>query len=154
KFEPSQAAAGYAAAVNRGRDRDLGRLQEEIEELLGDLWQVPRFARGGHGFRPSVDCFRTNDPPELTVVVELAGVPPESIELVAHGPELVVSGERRRPPLEQRPSYYQLEIEYGAFRRRVVLPEDADTTAARADYHDGLLTVVLPIRSRAARHEK
>ena len=55
--------------------RDVERLQE-IEELFADLWQVPRFAGLRHGFRPAVDCFVTDDPHQLNVVVELAGIDP------------------------------------------------------------------------------
>jgi len=54
--------------------RDVDKLQEEIEELFADLWQVPRFSGIRHGFRPNVDCFHTDDPHALTVVVELPGV--------------------------------------------------------------------------------
>ena len=53
------------------------KLQGEIAELFADLWQVPRLAGLRHGFRPNVDCFHTDDPHELTIVVELPGVDPE-----------------------------------------------------------------------------
>ena len=36
--------------------RDVDKLQEEIEELFADLWQVPRFSGLRLGFRPNVDC--------------------------------------------------------------------------------------------------
>ena len=126
----------------------MDRLHDEIEELFADLWRVPRFSGLRRGFRPPVDCFRTDDPPELTIVVEVAGVEADGIELVALDRELVVRGERRRPRLEHRPSFYQLEIEYGPFQRRVGLPEDADTSAARATYDAGFLTIVLPIKPK------
>ena len=61
------------------RDRQL---QEEIEELFADLWQVPRFAGTRRGFRPNVDCFHTDEPHELTVVIELPGVDPRASTLV------------------------------------------------------------------------
>ena len=35
--------------------RDVDKLQEEIEELFADLWQVPRFSGIRRGFRPNVD---------------------------------------------------------------------------------------------------
>jgi len=136
------------------RRRDIGRMQEEIEELFDDLWRVPRFAGLRHGFRPSVDCFRTGNPPELTIVIEIPGVAVESIELVALDGELQVSGERRRPPVQGTISYYQMEIEYGPFRRRVALPDDADAAGAQACYRDGLLTIVVPIRSAARKPQK
>ena len=134
--------------------RDADRLHDEIEELFADLWRVPRFSGLRRGFRPPVDCFRTDDPAELRIVVELAGVEASEIELVALDRELVISGERRRPRLDHRPSFYQLEIEYGPFQRRVGLPEEADTSAAQASYHAGFLTIVLPIRTKPERPAK
>ena len=77
--------------------RDVDKLQEEIEELFADLWQVPRFSGLRHGFRPNVDCFHTDDPHALTVVVELPGVDPQSVRVVAGERVLIVAGERKRP---------------------------------------------------------
>ena len=84
--------------------RDIDRLHGEIEELFADLWQVPRFAGLRHGFRPAVDCFHTDEPHQLTIVVELAGVEPESVAVVVEERALTVSGERRRPRAPRRGS--------------------------------------------------
>lgn len=128
--------------------RDIGRLQAEIEELFSDLWQVPRFTGSRHGFRPAVDCYRTEDPPLLTLVVELPGVDPAGVEVVAVDRAVVVSGVRRRPQAVQGQIYQQIEIEYGRFQRHIPLSVDVDTSAAKATYDQGLLTVVLPIAER------
>ena len=131
------------------RDRDLARLQDEVAELFADLWQVPGFAKGmRHGFRPAVDCFRTEEPAELTVVVDLAGADASSLRIVATGRALVVAGKRPRPRGE-RQVYYRSEIEYGAFQREIQLAEDVDPQGARATYDRGLLQVVLPIARRS-----
>jgi HSP20 family protein len=124
--------------------RDIDRLQDEIEELFSDLWQVPRFAGLRQGFRPQVDCYRSADPATLTVVVELPGVDPSDVQISATPRALLVSGVRRRP-LEPRRVYQQMEIDYGPFQRKVSLAEDVDTARARASYANGLLTIVLPI---------
>ena len=109
---------------------------------------MPRFASGGGGFRPQVDSFRTDEPPELTVIVELPGIDPDDVQVLATGRVLVVAGERRRPPGDGR-VYQQMEIDYGPFRREVALPEPVDTGGARASYERGLLTIVLPLAPRA-----
>ena len=128
--------------------RDIDRLRGEIDELFSELWQVPRFAAGAGGFRPQVDSFSTDDPPELTVIVELPGIDPEEVQIVATGRVLVVAGERRRPRGDGR-VYQQMEIDYGPFRREVALPAAVDTSAARASYERGLLTIVLPLAQRS-----
>jgi HSP20 family protein len=120
------------------------RLHEEIEELFADLWQVPRFAGTHRGFRPTVDCFHTDDPHELTVVVELPGVDPASLNVVAQERTLAIAGERQRPRVEGA-VYQQMEIEYGPFQRQVRLSEDVDPHGATAQYDRGVLTVRLPI---------
>jgi HSP20 family protein len=125
------------------RPNDIDRLHEEIQELIDELWQAPRFAGGRRGFRPQVDCIRSEDPPALHVVVELPGVEPAELQVIAADRVLVVAGVRRRPPLRGR--YQQMEIEYGPFQRRIPLDEPVDTNAATARYEHGMLTVVLPI---------
>jgi HSP20 family protein len=131
----------------KGR-RDIERLQSELDELFEDLWQVPRFAGVRRGFRPSVDVYRTDDPRELTVVVELPGVDPDLVHVALEGHDLVIGGQRTRPKVGCRPSYYHLEIEYGRFQRRVRLPEEVVTADVHASYEHGLLKIVLPIASK------
>jgi HSP20 family protein len=128
--------------------RDVDRLQEEIEELFADLWQVPRFSGIRHGFRPNVDCFHTDDPHVLTVVVELPGVDARSVQVVAAERLLVIAGERKRPKVPGR-VYQQMEIETGPFQRQVRLVENVDPERATARCQDGVLTIELPVADRA-----
>lgn len=127
------------------RKRQMTDLQREIQELFSDLWQVPRFSGLRAGFRPHVDCFRGDS--ELTIVVELPGVDPGSIELVVADGHLFVAGRRERPRGEGQ-VYQQMEIDYGTFRRQVALNADVDVAKASATYDRGMLTIVLPIAQR------
>jgi HSP20 family molecular chaperone IbpA len=135
-----------------GRRRDLDDLQAEIQELFADLWQVPRFAGLRRGFRPQCDCFRTDDPPVLHVVVELPGVDPGTVAVAVSGRVLVIAGARQRPTVPGA-RYQSMEIEYGAFERRVELGEDVDAAGAGARYDRGMLKVVLPIAQRITEQE-
>jgi len=124
--------------------RKVDRLQEEIEELFADLWKASRFSGLRHGFRPNVDCYHTDDPHLLTVVVELPGVDAQTIGVVAAERLLVIAGERRRPHVPGR-VYQQMEIEYGAFERHVQLVENVDPERAQARFDQGVLTIELPV---------
>jgi HSP20 family protein len=129
-----------------GRSRD--DLRVEIEELFADMWQVPRFTGVRRGFRPQCDCFRTDSPPALHVVVALPGVDPESVRVSAVDGALVVAGRRERPSVEGA-RYRQMEIEYGDFQRRIELGEDVDAARTEATYERGMLRIVLPLEERA-----
>jgi HSP20 family protein len=131
--------------------REFGRLHGEIQELIADLWQIPRIAGLHHGFRPPTDCFRVDDPAEIVVVVDLAGVDPAAVDVVVADRDLFVAGERTRAASEKRRSYRQMEIDFGRFERHVHLGEEVDVSRATATYEEGILTVVLPVADRAAR---
>jgi HSP20 family molecular chaperone IbpA len=132
-----------------GRRRNMDELQSEIQELFADLWQVPGFSGLRHGFRPQCDCFRTDDPPALHVVLELPGLDPAAVEIVVTGRSFVVAGTRERPAAAGA-RYQQMEIEYGPFQRRIELGHDVDPASASASYERGLLKVVLPLADGGA----
>lgn len=135
------------------RRRDIDRLTE-LEELFADLWQVPRFAAGMRlAYRPQIDIFRSQQPAELTIVVELPGADPDRIRILLDGRRLLISGERPRPRGDGQ-VWDRSEIEYGPFEREVLLATDVDVGEATATYERGLLRVVLPVAEapRAAAH--
>ena len=135
------------ASTMPGRRRDIDRLRGEIDELFADLWQIPRFAGLRSGFRPQVDCLLTDDPPRVTVIVDLAGVDPAQVEVLLTGRELQLSGVRERPAIAGA-RVQQMEIDYGPFQRSVALPADVDFERADARYERGLLVVTMPLAER------
>jgi HSP20 family protein len=127
--------------------RDFEHAPDEIEQLFADLWQVFPFARGTRrGFRPPVDCLRSDEPPVVTVLVELPGVEASDVRLMATQRRLLIAGERRRP--RDCGHYQQMEIEYGPFQRQVTLAEDVDPEGATATYEAGILRIRLPVAPR------
>jgi HSP20 family protein len=133
------------------RKDQLGRLQGEIQELIDELWQVPRFSGLRRGFRPSVDVVRVEDPPRYEVVLELPGIEPDDVEVYADAETLVVTGERRRSAAGR---FFHMEIDHGPFQRRVEFAERVDPAQATAEYRRGLLTIALPLASRGTTEER
>jgi len=127
-----------------GRARHLGDLQGEIQDLFADLWEVPRFSGLRRGFRPQCDCYRTDDPPALHLVLEVPGVDLGDIHVETAEHTLVVSGRRERPHPEGA-RWQQVEIEYGPFERRIELPEGVDAGAVTATYEAGMLRLEVPL---------
>jgi HSP20 family protein len=133
--------------------RDIEHAAEEIEQLFADLWQVFPFSRGlRRGYRPQVDVFRSEEPPMLTVQIELAGVDPDDVQLVAAPQGLLIAGQRRRP--KDCGHYQQMEMDYGPFQRQITLSEDIDPEEAVATYERGILTVRLPVTPRPMPRER
>jgi HSP20 family protein len=109
-----------------------------------ELWEVARFSGRRRGFQPQCDCYRTDDPPALHLVLELPGVDPDGVRIVASDSTLVISGTRERPHPDGA-RYQQVEIEYGPFERRIELTEDVDADAISATYEAGMLRLEVPL---------
>jgi HSP20 family protein len=121
-----------------------------LEDLFNEVWRAPRFA-ARRCLRPAVDCYRTTDPAEFVVVVELPGVDSDTVQVIATDRWLHVVGERRRPRAGKGGQIYQqMEIDYGPFERRIQLVDDVETENGAASYEQGLLRVVFPIAPRPA----
>jgi HSP20 family protein len=138
----------YNSSVTFGRD--LERLRSEMDEVFSDLWHARRLMSTRRGWRPAADVYRTEDPPVVTVVCDLAGVDPADVELSVSEGIPSITGVRRRPAAD-RAVYHQIELDYGAFERRIPVGEEVDSGAAEAVYERGLLTVRLPLVQQPAR---
>lgn len=124
------------------------QLHGEFDQLFAELIAGPRAGSRDAGRAP-VDVYLTDDPPAVTVQLDVAGVDPEAIEVMLDGRLLVIRGERRRGSGERR-HYQHAEIDWGPFERRLRLEVLVDPDATRADYDRGILTITLPITTRQA----
>ena len=129
------------------------RMWREMDELMGEPWAERARAlapRMSAGFSPKVDVFYAGtETPVAVVLVELAGIDSDSLNLEVSGRDLVISGERIVQQTEGR-VYQQAEIEAGAFRRVIELGADVDAGRAEASYDDGMLRVELPLVAPAS----
>ncbi len=93
---------------------------------------------------PNCDVYETTD--LLCVKMELAGIEREDLEITLDDRLLLVRGYRRDPcrQKQQRCSFRQMEIDYGFFERRIVIPRTVDGNQVRATFHNGFLHVELP----------
>lgn len=119
-------------------------LFREFDRLFAELsLPVSSHARRG-SFNPNCDVFVTDRGRSIVVRVELAGVSRENIKLVVEGAILYLAG-KRDVDVRRAESVVRKEIEYGYFLKKVQLPSPVIVEDARADYHDGILTVKLPV---------
>jgi HSP20 family protein len=126
------------------------RIQGEVDSMFLDLLRgerVPRYGRAA--FRPNADVYFDKRQKAVVVKLDLSGIDPAQVDLEVEDGVLRISGVRsdqRHPDAV----YQQMEIAYGRFERSVMLPPEVDPSKARADYSNGFLEIVLPIRPRAA----
>ena len=89
----------------------------------------------------SVDVAQTKD--EIIIVALLAGCRPQDVELHLHSDVLTIRGQRKSPILVEA-NYFFRECYWGKFSRTIVLPVAVKEEMTRAEFKNGVLTVVLP----------
>ena len=113
-------------------------LRREIDRLFEDT-----FAREGGMFTPAVDI-KENDQ-EILLEVELPGLKPENVEVIAENGVLTVRGEKRSDRKEGEDNRYQVvERTYGTFVRTFQLPQGVDEDLIKGEFEHGVLSISIP----------
>ena len=92
-------------------------------------------------WEPAVDVYELNN--EYIVFMDVSGVDPDELSVVAESRKLHISG-TRKSQLEGITCIHQLEIEYGPFERSIVLPHAIDVSKTSSSCKNGFLMVRMP----------
>ena len=130
--------------IRRGNARNRTRRSLENDEVFRALvFSGAALTTGIRGsWRPPIEVYETDD--ALEIVVELAGMDREQIEVLIEGDVISIRGTRPDPAVCERRSYHEARISYGNFTADVNVPFPVDGNAANASYENGFLRIVLP----------
>ena len=117
-------------------------LHRQVDELFEELIYRPWSLGGRAGWRPALDIHETAD--GYLVELDLPGVEPEEVRVLAGEHSLTVAGQRRAVPPEGA-LWQRCERPSGPFRRVVALPRAVDPRRAHAEYRHGTCRVYLPL---------
>lgn len=104
-------------------------------------WRIdfPRIVRESYAFRPAIDVVRTVD--RLVLTVELPGMSPDDVDISLDGDVLTIKGEKTDDNEVSEEDRYLHERSFGAFQRRIVVPDGISADAIDASFDNGVLTV-------------
>jgi HSP20 family protein len=109
---------------------------------------LPAHSSGGT-WTPNTDVYETTE--ALVVSLEIAGIEKNDLEITLNDRLLVVRGFRKDPCRKKPCTYRQMEIDYGFFERRIIIPRSVDAGAVRAVFVNGFLHIELP-KAENSRH--
>jgi HSP20 family protein len=110
-----------------------------FEDTMNRLFTEPN---GSRPWVPPVDVRETEH--ELIVAADVPGLKFEDIDVRLENGTLTIKGERKFESKEEKTGYHRVERSYGVFQRVFDLPDTVEVEGVKADYKNGVLTVVLP----------
>ena len=126
------------------------RMNDLFGDLLGNLEIEP--SQSLTSFTPRLEV--TEDEKSVKVSAELPGIDEKDVEVSLEDDVLTIKGEKKEEHEEKKAGFYRSERTYGAFERRIVLPNGIDSDKATAEFKKGVLNVQVPKRPEAVTSKK
>ena len=99
----------------------------------------------------AVDVYQTAK--DIVIEAAIAGIEPDEMEVFIENDTVTIKGERGGCSKDQDKSYFYQECYWGAFQRRIILPEEVDATRAKAELKKGILCIRVPKTERKKRRK-
>ena len=129
--------------------RDLSTMQDRVNRVFGDFYRGTDddvMRRGT--WVPPVDIFNSGDH-QLIIKAELPDMNKEDIEITVENNALTLKGEKKMDSAIKDEQCHRIERTYGTFSRSFALPPSVDSSKVSADYKNGVLTMILPMREES-----
>lgn len=99
------------------------------------------------GFKPAAGFTGYDD--RIEIIVELPGVEEKDISVSVAGKMLLVQGKKRQNQSEEMHNIRRSGLQYGKFHRAFPLLPMAKTDDIKANFNNGVLTIVVPKKEEA-----
>lgn len=122
-------------------------LREQMDRVFdewfnSDFEVVGRTSRDVSFFSPRADLIEGEK--EIRLHLELPGMNRKDVEVHLYPHRLVVSGKKAMSVEKEKERFLHKERFFGTFRRDIALPCPIEEKGVRAEFDQGILTIVLP----------
>ncbi|MGR3175131.1 MAG: Hsp20/alpha crystallin family protein [Candidatus Scalindua sp.] len=137
------------ASISDELSQKLMARHSSIEKLFEEFF----FMTKSHDFIPSTpwqpptDVYETGK--DIIIRIAVSGLQPDDISVLFSDHILTVSGKRSDDSAHQKVCFYQVEIRYGYFERRIKIPKHVDANNIKATYENGFIMITIPKAEKA-----
>lgn len=146
---PSEFFSNPFAAMRRMHE-DMDRVFAQALSSPGETGPAGNAGMGT--WAPAIETKQRGN--ELVVCAELPGLRPEEVQVEVTDDALVIQGERHQEQTSDQGGVHHTELRYGRFYRAIPLPEGVNPDQAKAEFHDGLLEVTVPVPEQQSRRRQ
>ncbi len=122
---------------------DFGTLSRDLEDFFGGFLKPERHTgKTENSFNPQSDVFE--DEHGYSISLDLPGVDKSEVKINFENDVLSIEGERLSPGTDDSRKYYRVERQFGFFKRTFTFRKAIDSKKIKADFLNGVLTIVVP----------
>ncbi|MFN4895985.1 MAG: Hsp20/alpha crystallin family protein [Pseudomonadota bacterium] len=136
----------------RPRQYPILSLFDEMNRLFEDAVPFTQTARGGSGFKPTIDLVEGEK--EYILTGEFPGLDVADIEIELRDNTITLRGEKRSHYEQKEGDRVHIERAFGSFCRSFSFNVEVDEDNAAADMKNGVLTVRIPKSAKVLRGTK
>jgi HSP20 family protein len=125
--------------------RSTSNLQNQLNRLFNEAF--PREESNLSTWAPAVDIYENEH--ELVVKADLPDIDPKDLDIRVENNILSIRGDRKFENKVNQENYLRVERAYGSFSRSFSLANTVNPDGIKADYQNGVLTLVIPKREEA-----
>jgi HSP20 family protein len=114
-------------------------LQQALDAFRASGWLDA--GPSGGGSYPPINIFRKGE--DFAIIAEIPGVKKADLDIQVKGRTIRLSG-TKSPTYPKHASVHRRERLAGKFDRALSLPVEIDANGVQAEYHDGILALLLP----------
>ncbi len=122
----------------------------DLDELFNQFFNITSYEGGvvsrQTSWVPSIEGYEKEG--QYFVRLDLPGVDPKDVEVLAENDSLIIKGERKKAQEVEEKGYHYRETSYGRFERRLALPKGIETNKIAARYDKGILEISIPLPPR------
>lgn len=122
--------------------KELERWARGFDTRFPRMFEEWPFEEEEGAYFPPMESYMKNG--NLIVRADLPGLDPKDVEISVLGNVLTIRGERKEEKEVKKEDYTRREISYGAFERRLTLPEGTATDKIKATFKNGVVEVSVP----------
>ena len=125
------------------RPYDALTLRDEFDKVLDSFFNFDQEnTTKGNIWAPTVDV--SDDKDNFYITAEIPGIAKEDVKVNIKNDTLTICGEKSVNKEDKEKNFYRAERVYGSFSRSFNLPEAVDKDKIKAEYKNGILTLVIP----------
>lgn len=137
--------------LKKGPPKDFFDIEKRLGRMMRNMSLIRMSPLEKNGWFPAADIYESDQ--EIIVYMDVSGVNPQTLSVIAEETALTVSGERNIKVDTNIKSIHQLEIERGVFKRTLTLPSPIDVSATTSTSKNGFLIVQLPKQKKKGKIE-